>query len=95
MRIYLEDDGFAFRLGHLVENRLHDLQEFVVRQRGRIVLLEIVDEVVQQKVGACPENSNSALSFTYSSRHTKMTAESHLQAHNPKYTLWINAQSSI
>lgn len=49
---YLEYDGLALRLRHFVEDRIHDFQEFVTRQIGRIVLLEVVDEVVQQEICA-------------------------------------------
>lgn len=51
--IYLEYDGLAFRLRCLAENIVHNLEIFVTRQCGCIVLIKVIDEIVQQKVGAC------------------------------------------
>lgn len=51
--IYLEYDGLTFRLRCLAENIVHNLEIFVTRQLGCIVLIKVIDEIVQQKVGAC------------------------------------------
>lgn len=51
--IYVEYDGFPFGLRNFIENGVHDVQEFVTRQRCWRLLFKVVNEVVQQEIRAC------------------------------------------
>lgn len=54
--IYLKYDGLTFSFRGLGKNCIHYFQEFIAWQWGRCIPFEIVDEIVQQKVGACNWN---------------------------------------
>lgn len=49
----LENDGFTLQLRPVLEDGVDDLEELVALQEARIVLLEVLDEIVQDEVGAC------------------------------------------
>lgn len=49
---YLEDDGLALELRPVLEDGIDDLEELVPLEDARVVLLEVLDEVVQDEVRA-------------------------------------------
>lgn len=57
---YLENDGVPLQLRQVLEDEVDDVQVFVPQQETRCVLLEVVQEVVEDKIGPC----NAQKTFT-------------------------------
>lgn len=50
---HLECDSIAFNLRHILEDRVHDVEELGSIQWTGLILLEKVDKIVQYKVSSC------------------------------------------
>lgn len=44
---HLEDDGFSFQFGHVLENGVDEFEKFITMEDDLVVFGEVIDEIVQ------------------------------------------------
>lgn len=71
---HLKNDRLAFRQRRFAEYRIHDFEEFFLRQLGRRVAIEIIDKVVQEEVCACGEKEKCEKIYGFKSMAFKVVS---------------------
>ena len=69
----LKNDGVPFQAWHIFEDEIDDFQEFVPLQKTGSILIEVIQEVVEDKVGPCNTRNTHFVSLTHKCiDHTQM-----------------------